>query len=65
MITAVATAAASPSPRSNRLPAAPAARRELSASEILFAAADRLRRSQALEASSGAINVGPIEFKLS
>jgi hypothetical protein len=64
MITTVATAAA-PAPKHNRLPAAKAARREPSASEILFAAADRLRRSQALESRSGAINVGPIEFVLS
>jgi hypothetical protein len=65
MITAVATSAASPAPRSNRLPAAPAARRELSASEIRFITADRVRRSAALEATTRPINVGPIEFVLS
>jgi hypothetical protein len=65
MPTTVATAAAAPEPKSSRLPAAPAARRELSVEEIHFITADRVRRCQALKASSGAINIGPVAFVLS
>lgn len=64
MTCTVATAAA-PEPKSNRLPVALAAGRELTVSEIHFITADRVRRSQALEATSGSINIGPIAFVLS